>query len=795
MGVHRKPGREELLKPARTSFEIEHPATALTDKKVMVLVALTLVVRRHASHLDLSHVTGLDQPLESSIDGRQAETGRLGRSGIQQVLRSRGSAEMIQHSKDRGLLLGLQLHEPNPRRKHVRINSQSGIDGKSLVNQGSLSMETHRAAAETCIRRSGPPFRLLLGERCVAAPRTLHFDSGNPKTTLRWILARILIALWCTLGGEQSAAHPISVTRTLAFVSRDQATVSIEGFLEDLYLFHDLKPVHQGILKPEEIMRGVELHKRFLAERFEIRDVAGEPLKLREVSLKDISDLGNGVPLMELMAHNITFELRYELPSPPEYLTFAQKFTGETDLLPAEMVLQVKQENAGSPFSVMLMPGRPETVRFDWENPALSQEASDEEWEKWFAEQRQETLGITSYASVYSFLYIEDHEVRHEILIPLATLAESVSLERDDDEFLDLAEQDAAREAIESYFLEGNPIEIDGVEIPGKVDRLDFYGVDFKDFARQAPRKRVPMGSARAGVILSYPSPSPPQTVKLTWTRFSEFSRRVNLAVIAYDETSSTILGRAGRDNIFEWQNPGSSQPVPIAEVEANPPPEPKLSLPMLSLGSVLLGALALFRLNRNGRNAKQRFATVAGFLSAAVLGWPLARCEVPNPFRRPAEIPTEAANSVFATLLRNVYGAFRFREESALYDALALSIHGDLLTDVYLEIRRGLVMQEQGGAVVRVGELEIVNGECVPISEMAPDRRWPSGSFAYQCQWNVTGSVEHWGHIHERTNQYSALFSLVPIEGIWKITGIEIIDETRLPIETRLRTVTESED
>ena len=47
------------------------------------------------------------------------------------------------------------------------------------------------------------------------------------------------------------------------------------------------------------------------------------------------------------MNHEIIYELQYEVQSAPEYLTFEQKFTGESDLLPAEMLLQVKQENAG----------------------------------------------------------------------------------------------------------------------------------------------------------------------------------------------------------------------------------------------------------------------------------------------------------------------------------------------------------------------------------------------------------------------------------------------------------------
>ena len=594
---------------------------------------------------------------------------------------------------------------------------------------------------------------------------------------------------------ERCMAHPISVTYTEALVSRDQVTVGIEGFLEDLYLFHDLKTSSKGILKPEEIMRGVELHQRFIAEKFQIRDSSGEQLKLQEVRLKEISPLGTGVHLMDLMAHETKFELRYELSSPPEYLTFTQNFTDDSDLLPAEMLLQVGQENANLPHTLSLFPNQSETIRFDWESPALSAEASKAELENWFQAKNRGLLGITSYSSVYSFLYIEDYEVRHEILIPLATLDESITLERDDDEFLDLKEQDATREAIENHFIEGNPIEIDGIKLTGTVQRLNFYGVDFKDFAQQAPRKRVPMSSARVGIILSYPSATPPQSVKLTWTCFNQFIRHVNLAVIAYDETLSVALGKVEPSNSFEWTDSGRPLPKPIREVAANLPPKPALPLPVFSLCCLLLGAIIFASMKQRGNNSQLRRVILAGLILAATVSWPFLRWKIPDPITPPPEIPAEELDHVFATLLQNIYASFRFRDESALYDSLASSIHGELLADIYVEIQRGLVVEEQGGAVSRVGHVEMINGQRLALWEPSLGETLPEGSLSYRCEWNVTGKVEHWGHLHERTNQYSAVFAIMPIDGHWKIIEFELITEKRLQTDTRLRSLAAPDD
>jgi hypothetical protein len=52
---------------------------------------------------------------------------------------------------------------------------------------------------------------------------------------------------------------------------------------------------------------------------------------------------------------------------------------------------------------------------------------------------------------------------------------------------------------------------------------------------------------------------------------------------------------------------------------------------------------------------------------------------------------------------------------------------------------------------------------------------------FVARSKWNVAGSVGHWGHIHQRTNQYVAEFVVQAIDGVWKITKLDLIHEERL--------------
>ena len=38
-----------------------------------------------------------------------------------------------------------------------------------------------------------------------------------------------------------------------------------------------------------------------------------------------------------------------------------------------------------------------------------------------------------------------------------------------------------------------------------------------------------------------------------------------------------------------------------------------------------------------------------------------------------------------------------------------------------------------------------------------------------------------HWGHTHTRKNQYEAEISVAPVEGAWKIIGLDMIEEKRI--------------
>ena len=204
-------------------------------------------------------------------------------------------------------------------------------------------------------------------------------------------VSQLLVLLACLTTSRLlfAAAHPVSVTVSYVYVTEETATVKMQVFLEDLYLFHNLKPNDSEFLDREIIKQGIELHKQFIVERFLIRDLAGEQLNGRVVNVQDEEVPADGVPLSDLMAHQVVFELEYDLSAPPEFLTFSQRFTDQEGMLPSEMKLIVKQENALESETAQLRPDDLETIRFNWNLPPLSAEASQAERENWAVKQQE----------------------------------------------------------------------------------------------------------------------------------------------------------------------------------------------------------------------------------------------------------------------------------------------------------------------------------------------------------------------------------------------------------------------
>jgi hypothetical protein len=52
---------------------------------------------------------------------------------------------------------------------------------------------------------------------------------------------------------------------------------------------------------------------------------------------------------------------------------------------------------------------------------------------------------------------------------------------------------------------------------------------------------------------------------------------------------------------------------------------------------------------------------------------------------------------------------------------------------------------------------------------------------FSADVNWTVNGSVGHWGHIHQRSNRYQAVLTIVAAQNQWKLQEMTVLQEERL--------------
>jgi len=559
------------------------------------------------------------------------------------------------------------------------------------------------------------------------------------------------VPLWAS---EWINRHPVSIVEAEVYVNRGQTTVRLTCFAEDLELLQGVEALDSGTYDSDEILEATQDHAKYLAEKIRFLDVNGETIEAKVTGVVNPDLPKDGAKAGTLMQYTLGFELELKYDKPPEFLTVVQEMVADGQLLPSELKVSLKQAGAKTPYAKILKPNVPETFRFDWDHPPLSPEDSNEEWNSWFDKQREDTLGIGSYSSVYSFIYINNAEVRNEVLIPLANLTAMIDFERADPSFLSVEEQAAAAKQIQRFFSVGNPVTIDGVEVEPVFDRIDFYGLDLRDFAVQSKKRKVSMASGRVGIIMRYPAKGRPLKVDVAWDKFNEEAiRSVDAVVFPYGEVKQVSFSIFLTNNVYSWEATDAPELPPVTNVDPTDPryhaEPPTFGIPVVTAACFLFGLIAssvcLVRQSRGPLMAVAVVLGVVGFLTVDT-----AKVEVVSPFERP--------------------GLLAIR-----------SVNGPLLRKLYLQINDSLRISEQGGAVSRIEDVEVLTGN-------QQTGQFVENGFQYRCKWNIVGTIEHWGHIHERTNQYDAMFEVKIVDGAWKIVAMDVLDQPQGVVKTRLR-------
>lgn len=393
----------------------------------------------------------------------------------------------------------------------------------------------------------------------------------------------------------------------------------------------------------------------------------------------------------------------------------------------------------------------------------------------WYSKFKNPNLKRHHKSALMSFLYVEPHEVRHEILTRVKDLEVWMDLGLRGNEFIEVDELDGLRQRVGAFLLQKNPVLIDGKSYKPILDRTNYVKVGIKGIQLLEQPERMEIATAIIGVIIAYIPDGMPQEVKVDWELFTDQIKRV--PATATDPAGPLPTYLTAEDNVHLWTNYLKNYvPPTVAQVELRDTVN-KMEIPwasIIALFVLLLLAYLIYKHQKYQLSVRSLLIVSSIILMIAIVSFPFARITLNRPVMLVQNLNETESSLILNSLLKNVYRAFDFRQESDVYDKLALSVEGDLLTDIFLQNRKSFAIKKAGGAQARVKEVEVISVDATPDKEKAH-------SFILNAKWTALGTVGHWGHIHTRKNYYNAAVTVEAVDGNWKITNLELLEEKRI--------------
>jgi hypothetical protein len=343
------------------------------------------------------------------------------------------------------------------------------------------------------------------------------------------------------------------------------------------------------------------------------------------------------------------------------------------------------------------------------------------------------------------------------------------------DEYIEIDELETLKQRVGEFFLTRNSVRIDGQVGKPILDRTNYVKVGLSGIQLIEQPERLEISTAIVGVIITYLTDGIPGEVAVDWELFTDQIQQV--PATATDPAGPLPTFLTPDDNVHKWTNYLKNYQLPTVQEVAIAGSLGMLKIPMVSLFCLALLLPVGWQVSKRARNSETLTVPIIATVTLVVIGglsFPYARLSIARPVSIAGNLDDPQATALLETLLRNVYRAFDFREEEDVYDKLAISVMGELLAEVYLENRRSFAVQAAGGAQAKVKEVNVRNASAERLDDSAL-------RYALRGQWTAMGTVGHWGHVHTRQNLYDAIVTIEAVDGTWKITELEVIEENRI--------------
>jgi len=367
---------------------------------------------------------------------------------------------------------------------------------------------------------------------------------------------------------------------------------------------------------------------------------------------------------------------------------------------------------------------------------------------------------------VMSYLSVEPYEVRQEVLIQARAAVQFLGSDEEGMGGIPVTSLEPVKSGILDVVRKANLIYIDGLPAEAVLARADFVTLGPAGVIVRPEPVAESLDNGIIGLTLVYETPDMADEIRIDWQLFSETVRKIEATTT--DPFGGATMILSPEENALIWKSRLSGYRVPVIEEITVEKPK----IPVVSI-VVFLMALALLTLSIRVDSVLSGRPLLLGILGLGFAAYPFLRFPVDVPWVAQWKPSTERTSVILDGLLTNVYRAFDVRDESRVYDRLATSVTGDQLTQIYLENRRALELENRGGAQANVDEVDLLPVDGVTASE--------DGGFIADAVWTVSGSVSHFGHTHYRRNRNHALVTFVRDGDAWKIRGIELIEEKRI--------------
>ena len=571
---------------------------------------------------------------------------------------------------------------------------------------------------------------------------------------------------WINLTGAENAKNIAEI-----YIEKDHVKIKLEIFIEDLPIFQELLP-DSSFPRPIPGRPGQDERMRVYADSvFQIITDSGKKLSAKldliepRMRIERPSLAGQRSPYTGQLIPGppddkrvIYAELSYPFDIQPKTLTFIPP-SDKNGRIRASIGFLCYHGNV--PVIDFRQLTSSNTLHLEWDDP-------------WYSSFEKSVLKRTLQSGVRTFLYIEPYEVRHEILVRVKDMMTWMNFDLRGDEFIEEDEFNPVREKVAQFFMEREKVLIDGKQGKPILDRTAYVESSILRSRFIEIPERVPLDTAMIGIVITYLTDGIPQEVLTQWDLFSERIQKVTARMT--DPAGPFPYDLTPDHNVLKWTNYLKKYTIPTVEKTMVAEEHRGVPLPLASLactGLLLPFAITAFRRRKKAQPVKVQFGIILLLLLAAVVLLPRWQVSIGSSVQK-NQISEDDSRSITLNLLKNIYRAFDFREEEDVYDKLAISVSGDLLTDVYLQSRKSMIIEQAGGAQAKIKAVKILETD---VQESQRHR----GALDVRTKWTATGSVGHWGHIHTRQNLYDAYLTLAVVDGAWKIINIEVLEEKRI--------------